>query len=218
MSKHFPGRYPKQDRDFYPTPMPTVRPLIPHLKAARIREFCEPCAGEGHLVRHIESFGLRCVYAGDILDGGDALAIEHFPAPVITNTPFSRSNFKLMLALIEHFMRAAPCAWLLLPHDRINTSYMRRFLPQISDVVVAGRDQWLENGKRGTTDLAWFRLDRRHTSGPIVHNGSALIGSAPTRRCPACGAAFRPARTDAIFCASACRQRAYRQRISVTEA
>ena len=32
MSKHFPNRYAKQPRDFYPTPLVTVEPLIPHLK------------------------------------------------------------------------------------------------------------------------------------------------------------------------------------------
>jgi hypothetical protein len=50
-SKHFPNRYPKQPRDFYPTPLVTVEPLIQHLRAARVIEFCEPCAAQGHLVR-----------------------------------------------------------------------------------------------------------------------------------------------------------------------
>ena len=31
-----------------------------------------PCADEGDLVRHLESFGLRCVYSGDICNGHDS--------------------------------------------------------------------------------------------------------------------------------------------------
>jgi hypothetical protein len=57
--------------DFYPTPFKAVQPLIPHLNG--VRRFAEPCCGDGRLVRHLESFGLVCVYAGDIAGGQDAL-------------------------------------------------------------------------------------------------------------------------------------------------
>jgi hypothetical protein len=56
---------------FYPTPFEAVRPLIPHLRG--VRTFAEPCCGDGALVRHLESFRLRCVYRGDIATGQDAL-------------------------------------------------------------------------------------------------------------------------------------------------
>src|SRR6478735_4364360 len=59
-------------RDFYPTPFAAVPPLIPHLRG--VSTFAEPCAGDGALARSLESFGLRCVYAGDIAAGQDALA------------------------------------------------------------------------------------------------------------------------------------------------
>ena len=58
-------------RDFYPTPFEAVPPLIPHLNG--IRRFAEPCCGDGRLVRHLESFGLACVYAGDVHDTGRTL-------------------------------------------------------------------------------------------------------------------------------------------------
>ncbi len=38
-----------------------------------------------------------------------------------------------------------------------------------------------------------------------------------TRSCESCGQAFEPARTDALFCSAACRQRAYRRRWGVTD-
>ena len=216
MSRHFPNKHPKQPRDFYPTPLASVLPLVPHLKAARVREFCEPCCGEGDLIRHLEAHGLRCVYAGDIATGQDALGVEQFAAPVITNTPFSRGSTPLLLALIRHFTDRAPCAWLLLPVDQINTDYMKPFLPLCSHIVVAGRDQWLQNGGTGSTDLGWYRFDRSHASGPIFHHGNLFMPDAITRRCGNCGAAFHASRTDAQFCSPACRQRAYRSRLAVT--
>ena len=59
-------------RHFYPTPKAALLPLIPHQCAAGIKTFAEPCRGEGDLVRHLESFGLACVYSGDIRSGQDA--------------------------------------------------------------------------------------------------------------------------------------------------
>ena len=38
-------------RDLYPTPAKAVQPLIPYLRAAGIRNFAEPCCGNGDLVR-----------------------------------------------------------------------------------------------------------------------------------------------------------------------
>ena len=77
-------------------------PLIPYLRG--IRSFAEPCAGDGALVRHLESFALRCVYAGDIRTGQDALELDHYGAAdaIITNPPWSR---ELMHPLIQHFQR-----------------------------------------------------------------------------------------------------------------
>jgi hypothetical protein len=70
--------FERREADFYPTPRAAVLPLIPYLRG--IRTFAEPCCGDGALVRHLESFGLRCVYAGDIRSGQDALALAHFTA------------------------------------------------------------------------------------------------------------------------------------------
>ena len=79
-------------RDFYATPAAAVPPLIPHLNG--IRSFAEPCCGDGALVRHLESFGLRCVYAGDISYGQDALALDHYGAAdaIITTPPTPASR------------------------------------------------------------------------------------------------------------------------------
>jgi hypothetical protein len=53
------------------------------------------------LVRHLESFGLRCVYAGDIRTGQDALELDYYGGAqaIITNPPWSRD---VMHRQIEH--------------------------------------------------------------------------------------------------------------------
>ena len=66
-------------------------------------------------MRHLENFRLRCVYAGDIETGQDALLTTDYgdPDAIITNPPYER---KRMHALIAHFQAIAP-TWLLLEHD-----------------------------------------------------------------------------------------------------
>ena len=77
-------------RDQYPTPAAAVTPLVAHLRG--VRTFAEPCAGAGDLVLHLESYGLRCVYQGDIAAGQDALAIDQYGNAdcIITNPPWTR--------------------------------------------------------------------------------------------------------------------------------
>jgi hypothetical protein len=53
--------FERREADFYPTPLDAVVPLIPYLRS--VKTFAEPCAGNGDLVRHLESFGLACVYS-----------------------------------------------------------------------------------------------------------------------------------------------------------
>lgn len=215
MSRRNPIKYEPAPNDLYPTPLATVLPLILHLKLARVRTFSEPCAGEGDLKRNLENFGLRCTYAGDITTGQDALDIERFDAPPITNPPYSRRSTPLLLKLIRHFLDRAPFFWLLLPHDRLTNKNMQQFLPHMTDVVVAGRNKVLQNGGQGHDNLVWIRFERAHTGGPKFHNGPPSRGR--TLICAACGEAFRPVRTDARFCSAACKQRAYRKRLSVTQ-
>ena len=83
------SNFERRAGDFYATPAPAVVPLIPFLHG--IRSFAEPCAGDGSLVRHLETRGLRCAYAGDIRDGQDALLLDHYGGAdvICTNPPYS---------------------------------------------------------------------------------------------------------------------------------
>ena len=201
-------------RDFYPTPFAAVQPLIPHLRG--VRTFAEPCAGDGALVRHLESFRLRCVYAGDIRSGQDALARDSYgdADAIITNTPYTR---ELMRKLIEHFLRTASMTWLLLPADWMHNQHAKLFLPSCTDVVSVGRVRWFEGTTMSSMEnFAWYRFDARHAAGPILRARDSAPGLSRACLCVQCGKPYRPQRSDSKFCGDTCRQRAHRSRLAVT--
>src|SRR5262245_32706148 len=123
------SNFERRPGDFYPTPREAVLPLIPYLRG--VRTFAEPCCGDGVLVHHLEGFGLRCVYQGDISTGQDALTRESYGEAdaIITNPPYTRD---VMHRLIVHLQRVAP-TWLLLESDWASTKQAAPFLPQCTD-------------------------------------------------------------------------------------
>jgi hypothetical protein len=209
------SNFERRAADFYPTPMPAVVPLLPYLRG--VRSFAEPCAGDGALVRHLEEFGLNCVYVGDIRTGQDALALDHYGAvdAIITNPPYTRD---VMHRLIDHFQRIAP-TWLLLDSDWASTRQAAPFLPCCSDIVTIGRVRWIEGSKHtGKDNYAWFKFDAQHISGPVFH-WRDRVDAIPSRRtgeCEQCGKRYELRRSSARFCSPACKQQAYRKRLSVT--
>ena len=172
-------------RDFYPTPRAAVVPLIPHLRG--VRSFAEPCCGDGQLVRHLESFGLRCAYGGDIVDGQDALARASYGMidAIITNPPYRRP---VMHALISHFQGIAP-TWLLLELDWAATRQAVPHLVSCSDIVtsvgsaclrrrrlLASRISAGSDSTRGTPAVPSFiPISRRR------HRGSAVVRNVVSR-------------------------------------
>jgi hypothetical protein len=200
-------------RDFYATPLAAVPPLIPHLRG--VRTFAEPCCGDGALVRHLESHGLRCTYQGDIATGQDALAITDYAGAdtIITNPPYTRP---LMHALILHFQAIAP-TWLLVEQDWCATKQAMPYLRTCSDILPIGRLRWIAGTEHtGFDNFVWCRFDVRHGAGPVFHPFRSALLSPRSRQCAQCGKPYRPQRSDSKVCSDACRQRAYRERLSVT--
>jgi hypothetical protein len=207
--------FERREADFYPTPRAAVVPLIPYLRG--IHSFAEPCAGDGALVLHLEGFGLRCVYAGDIRANQDALALDKYGAAdaIITNPPYTRD---LMHRLIAHFQRILP-TWLLLDSDWASTRQAAPFLASCSDIVAIGRVKWIEGSKyTGKDNHAWYRFDIRHKCGPVFHgrDQGAMIPSRRTEVCEQCRKIYQPRRSSSRFCSQNCRQRAHRHKLSVT--
>jgi hypothetical protein len=155
------SNFERREVDFYPTPRAAVVPLIPRLRG--IKTFAEPCAGDGDLVRYLESFGLRCVHSGDIRDGQDALERDDYAGAdcIITNPPWSRD---VLHRLITHLRNIAP-TWLLLDADWKQTRQAAPYLPHCSDIVAIGRVKWIEGSKHtGKDNACWYKFDSRHTA------------------------------------------------------
>jgi hypothetical protein len=161
------SEFVRRPRDFYPTPIKAVGPLIPHLNGTK--RFAEPCAGDGDLVRHLESFGLRCVYQGDMHNGKNALARDSYGRIdcIITNPPHKR---EMLHPLIEHFQSIAP-TWLLIDHDWVANLQAVPYLPRCSDIVVIGRVKWIENSPHtGKENYSWYRFDINHNGPTKIYN------------------------------------------------
>ena len=120
-----------------------------------------------------------------------------------------------MHQLIAHFQKIAP-TWLLLDYDWASTKQAAPFLGSCSDIVVLPRVKWIEGSKdTGKENHAWYRFDARHRGGPVLHNNRGQ--AVPSRRtCGQCRKPYEPQRSSSRYCSPACRQLAYRKRLSVT--
>jgi hypothetical protein len=92
-------------------------------------------------------------------------------------------------------------------------------MPFCSDIVAIGRVKWIAGSKfTGKDNACWYRFDTRHRSGPVFHwrDQGEVIHPRRVGVCARCGKAYKPRRSTARFCSQACKQQAYRQRLSVT--
>jgi hypothetical protein len=152
--------------DFYPTPMEAVRPLLPWLPSNAT--FCEPCAGQGDLIRHLEVSGHRCTSAFDadpasaypVLDGRnlntDLLGGADF---IITNPPWTRD---ILHDLIMRFSDIAP-TWLLFDADWMFTKQAAPYIKRCTAIIAVGRVKWIPGSKNtGKDNCAWYRFEQQH--------------------------------------------------------
>lgn len=157
----------RNPRDFYPTPVEAVLPLLPHLAPGTA--FSEPCAGDGALIRHLEAHGHRCIWESDIAPQrvmwkADALKLIFVNGVIITNPPWDRS---LLHPMITHFSAQRP-TWLLFDADWIHTRQAAPFLPWLQKIVSVGRVKWIPDSKMtGKDNCAWHLFDQ-HAEGPTV--------------------------------------------------
>lgn len=162
MGKH--SNYKRIERDFYPTPIKAVEPLIDHLP--HTFEYIEPCAGDGRLVEHIgvlTSGHGRCLYMCDIepqdkrVFKNDALELD-IGGPgivdfVITNPPWDR---KFLHPFILKAMETAP-TWLLFDADWMHTKQAAGLITYCEKIVSIGRVKWIEDSKTtGKDNCCWY--------------------------------------------------------------
>ena len=113
--------------DFYPTPVEATQAIL-QAEAETLKQFdalWEPAAGDGAMVREMESAGFR-VFASDIVDRGQGYWVQNFydfktaPAPaVVTNPPFKECSrdpgmvrFMLERLDVEYLALLLPLNWL----------------------------------------------------------------------------------------------------------
>lgn len=165
--------FERKPRDYYQTPFEAVKPLIPHLPASFT--FCEPCAGDGRLITHIETLhdNCECIEAFDIepqaddIEEQDVLDTETTIADLfITNPPWIRTKASgfLLHAIIEKLSDIAP-TWLLFDGDWLHTIQASELIKsRLVKVVSIGRVKWIENSaSTGKDNCVWYLFDKNKT-------------------------------------------------------
>ena len=165
--------FARRERDFYPTPVAAVEPLILHLPERFT--YIEPCCGDGALVRALSSFedvahdGRFCPtleYASDIAPSGnmdartlDAFRIENVAPGVdlfVTNPPWDR---KILHRLIVHLSEIRP-TWLLFDADWMHTQQASQYLKYCRQIVSVGRVKWIRDSPHtGKDNVCWYLFD-----------------------------------------------------------
>lgn len=166
--------FDRNQMDFYPTPRAAVEPLLDHVAFGST--FCEPCAGEGDLIAHLEGARMVCVAAYDLEDRGypvtikDALLLEKGDIKsaqyIITNPPWDRP---VLHRMIEVFSDIAP-TWLLFDADWMHTRQSSDLIKRCRSIVSVGRVKWIPDSKMtGKDNCCWYLF------GPMQDNVTTVF-------------------------------------------
>jgi len=162
------SNFERKELDFYATPASAVEPLLAHLFGTT---FCEPCAGAGDLIDHLERAEMKCVSAFDVrpldervrkhdaswiteadLNGADV---------IITNPPWDRP---VLHQIIERCANLRP-TWLLFDADWMHTKQAKPHLEICSAIVSIGRVKWIAGSKSvGMENCCWYLFDTTYPS------------------------------------------------------
>ena len=157
--------FERQPRDFYPTPIEAVEPLIPHLP--REFTFTEPCAGNGALCGHLEHYGGICMWASDIVPQQEGIYLNYYneigenemieSEYIITNPPWDR---KILHPMIDYF-RVRRSTWLLFDADWMHTKQSSPYMLHCEKIVSVGRIKWFGN-MTGKDNCAWYLFSDKY--------------------------------------------------------
>ncbi|MGR3221201.1 MAG: hypothetical protein ACUZ8H_15510 [Candidatus Anammoxibacter sp.] len=167
MGKRSPN-FKRRKNDAYDTPYKAFSPLLPYIIPES--SFCEPCAGNGHLIDHLDSNEFDCVSAYDTyprridIHKFDALKLEKRDINnadyIITNPPWTR---QILHPMIDIF-RNITTTWLLFDADWAHTKQAEPYMEYCSMIVSIGRVQWIPDSKHvGMDNAAWYRFGKDKT-------------------------------------------------------
>lgn len=154
--------FERNERDYYPTPIEAVQPLLSLLPPEQA--FIEPCAGDGRLVRYLETAGHTCVAAYDIEPQADGIAQADMfdvafrdDAEVVTNPPWDR---KVLHPLITKMIDEGTSGWLLFDYGWSATQQAIPFMQHVRTIMPIGRVRWIPGSKDKSKDaVAWHRIE-----------------------------------------------------------
>lgn len=150
--------FERRKNDAYDTPYSAIVPLLPLL--AKSTRYIEPCAGDGAIVRHLQSHGHVCVEAIDIdpradfISHGDATTLRISNADCfITNPPWTR---ELLHPIIMNLSAQFP-TWLLFDADWAHTKQAVPYMRFCRKIVSVGRVKWIPDSPfSGKDNCAWY--------------------------------------------------------------
>lgn len=156
--------FKRVERDFYPTPIEAVKPLLDHLTPSE--GFVEPCAGNGDLINHLEGAGHVCTYSSDIEPRSFLTKVHSYEYLtdrmcsgadyIITNPPWDR---QILHTMIEHFRSLRP-TWLLFDADWMHTKQSSEYMKYCRKIVSVGRVKWIPDSKMtGKDNCAWYLFE-----------------------------------------------------------
>ena len=156
--------FQRKPRDFYPTPIEAVEPLIEHLP--KEFSYAEPCAGDGTLCSHLQWYDGVCMWASDIEPQAEGIYKDSFEKVgkyelleseyIITNPPWDR---KILHPMIEHFSKLKP-TWLLFDADWMHTKQSLEYMSYCEKIISVGRIKWFGN-MTGKDNCAWYLFSNR---------------------------------------------------------
>lgn len=179
------GSYEKTDSlerekdDFYPTPPEPTRALL-DAELGRLRDFdviWEPAAGDGAMVREMESVGLTVV-ASDLIDRGCGAAIRSFyewraddvPSCIVTNPPFAECNREP--GWVRHALETLNAEYmaLLLPLNWLGAASRAALWTQFPPARVYLMRWRIDFTGQGAPPMlnAWFVWDRQHQGETVL--------------------------------------------------
>jgi hypothetical protein len=205
-----------------------------------VRSVCEPFCGKGNLVVAMRGRGL-VVHASDIEDRGcpDSTVLDFLKMterPPGCDVLLSNCAYDCVagnaLQFVEHaFALEFRLVILLLKVGFLNGErrykrlYSRGHLRRVYPIAERLQDMHDANftGEKASQSQThgWFVFDRNYCGTAVTipvskNDPTARMPWQPGAICEQCGKSYPPQRSTSRFCSSACRQQAYRKRLSVT--
>lgn len=146
----------RNENDFYPTPVYSVKPLVDLIDWSRVNSFLEPCKGDGAIYDLVDC---KIKQWAEINEGVDYLQRVFSEADlIITNPPFT-----LAKEFLEKSLTESDCVCYLLRLNYLGSSKRKPFWKQVGTpnklLVLIKRPSFTGKGT-DATEYAWFCWDR----------------------------------------------------------